>query len=206
MPVSTKSSVKFALTGVLIAVYAIAAGALAEEDITACDLEVAHPSDPDRIGPGKPTAEVVTHLAIPACRAAVAEAPENPRFHYQLARALVYWADANDGDVTEAMQHLETAAASGYRQAQFVLGLMHVRAGNVCDSEPLTRSAADQGLKSARISYVNAVTAGDYDACAIGATHEEMLDYLDGAASQVNGYYENMLLASLRRQLDRRGE
>ena len=47
-----------------------------------------------------------------------------------------------------------------YTQALFVLGLMYERDGKVCEVEPLTRQAADQGLKSARLTYVDHVTAG----------------------------------------------
>lgn len=192
---------KFAISGFLFLLSIWHTAGSADTAVTACDLEVAHPSDPLRVGPGKTSAEVVTHRAIPACRDALAGDPENARFHYQLARALVYWADANSGDIGEAMQHLKTAADAGYQQAQFVLGLMYVRTGKVCAAEPYTRLAADQGLKSARLTYVNAVLAGDYDSCTVSASDAEMHDYLTGARAQVSGYYENMLLASLQRQL-----
>ena len=171
------------------------------DGIDPCDAAAAHPSDPDRVGPGVATAAVVTHVAIPACRAAVARAPDNPRFHYQLGRALVYWADGNGADAAEGVAEVEIAAAMGYRQAQFVLGLLRKRAGDVCAAEPLHRAAAEQGLKSARLTYVDDVTAGRYADCGIGASRKEMSGYLDAAAAQVAGYYENMLLESLRRQL-----
>jgi hypothetical protein len=183
----------------------VSVGAFAGE-MHSCDVEAAHPSDPDHVGEGKSSDAVVTHRAIPACREAVREFPEEARFHYQLGRAIVYWAGANDADYSEGMKYLENAAAMEYTQAMFVLGLMYQREGKVCASEPLTRKAAGNGLKSARIAYVNSVTAGDYDDCSIAATASEMRAYLDGAVSQVSGYYESMLLASLRRQLEARTE
>ena len=100
---------------------------------------------------------------------------------------------------------MKHAADMDYTQALFVLGLLHLREGEVCAAEPLTKQAADQGLKSARISYVNAMLAGDYDACGVTATHSEMTAYLEGATSQVSGYYENMLLANLKRGLAQHG-
>ena len=94
----------------------------------------------------------------------------------------------------------------GHTQALFVLGLLYLREGDVCASEPVTKKAADQGLKSARITYVNATLAGNYDACGVSASQAEMSAYLDGARSQVSGYYENMLLTDLKRRLGLRGE
>lgn len=166
-----------------------------------CDRQAAHPSDPDHLGAGKGSGEVVTHRAIPACRKAVEEQPDAARFHYQLGRALVYWADANGGDAGEGISHVKHAADMGYTQALFVLGLMHRRAGDICASEPVTKKAADQGLKSARISYVNAVLAADYGDCGVSASIDEMRAYLEGATTQVNGYYESMLLQNLKREL-----
>ncbi len=183
------------------ALLGFACNALADGHITQCDIQAAHPSDPDHVGVGRSSSEVVTHRAIPACRAALEKDPDNPRFHYQLGRAIVYWAGANDADDSEGLEHIRIAADMGYTQALFVLGLMYIRDGDLCAAEPVTKQAADQGLKSARISYVNYAVAGDFDRCGKTASGEEMDAYLDGAASQVSGWYENMLLGNLRRQL-----
>ena len=185
---------------ILTVLYAFLNTAAADE-IDPCDRAAAHPSDPDRTGPGVSSADVVTHVAIPACRAAVLRDPDNPRFHYQLGRAIVYWADGNGADGAEGVAEVRVAADMGYRQAQFVLGFLHKRAGDICAAEPLIRAAAEQGLKSARLTYVDDVTAGRYAGCGVSASHDDMLGYLDGAAAQASGYYENMLLGSLRRQL-----
>jgi len=71
----------------------------AASDLHDCDIEAAHPSDPDRVGEGRASGEVVTSRAIPACRRAIDEWPDVARFHYQLGRALVYAADADGADV-----------------------------------------------------------------------------------------------------------
>lgn len=175
-------------------------------EIHDCDRAAAHPSDPDRVTDGVSSGSVVTHRAIPACRAAVDAHPEVARFHYQLGRAIVYWAGANGADYSEGMTHLRRAAEMDHTQALFVLGLMLTTEGKICDAEPLTRRAAEKGLKSARLTYVDHVTADRWRDCEVTANLVEMRAYLDGAASQVDGYYETMLLDSLRRQLERLGE
>ena len=184
-------------------IFLAAAGAAAEE-LHDCDIAAAHPSDPDRIGEGVVTANVVTHVAIPACRSAVERDPAEARFHYQLGRAIVYWAEANGASAEEGIASVKTAADMGYRQAQFVFGLLKARSGDLCAAEPWYKAAADQGLKSARITYVDDAVAGRYRGCGASASEVELAEYLDGAQAQVTGYYENMLLAGLRRQLEAR--
>lgn len=171
-----------------------------------CDLAAAHPSDPDRIGPGVPTAEVVTHVAIPACRAAIEREPREARFHYQLGRAIVYWARANSAEEAEGVAAVGAAADLGYRQAQFVYGLLHAQRGETCAAEPWYRAAAKQGLKSARLTYLDHVVAGRFARCDGVASSAELLEYAEAARSQVSGYYENMLLDGLLRQLGDRDE
>jgi len=171
-------------------------------DIDPCDAAAGHPSDPGLVGPGVPTGEVATHVAIPACRAAVERDPDNPRFHYQLGRVIYYWAGANDGDAAEAVIHIQQAADMGYAQAQFVRGLLHKYAGDHCASEPLVRAAADQGLKSAYLTYADDALAGRYGDCAEFATRDRLEGYLGQVSVQLSGYYQTMLLGALERQLE----
>ena len=96
------------------------AGAATAEEITRCDELVSHPLDPDRVTTGVSTGDVPAAEGIAACLEAVAADPDNPRLHYQLGRVYYY-----DGQTAEAIPHLETAAAAGYRQAEFVLGYVH---------------------------------------------------------------------------------
>lgn len=178
---------------------------VAAVDVHECDLQAAHPSDPDRVGSAKGSREVVTHLAIPACRQAVSDYPEEARFHYQLGRAIVYWAGANNADDSEGVAYVERASRMGHTQAQFVDGLLKAREGKDCETEPLYRAAADKGLKSARITYVHYVLSGKYGSCnTTVANNKKLNEYLDGATDQVSGYYENMLLDTLRFQLGAR--
>jgi TPR repeat protein len=61
-----------------------------------------------------------------ACRAAIAADPRHARSHYVLGRVLFY-----QKKTTEALSHLEQAAAAGYRQAIFVLGFILIEGGPV---------------------------------------------------------------------------
>lgn len=171
------------------------------QTLTACDWEVGHPSDPDHVGPGRGSGEVDTARAIAACRAAVTAHPDVARFHYQLGRALVYDADRNGGDAQVGMPHLLQAAELGSAQAMFVYGLMNQRIGDACAAEPWTRKAAEAGLKSARISYVNHVLADTWAACPPQVNTDTLESWLAAAREQVSGYYENMLLDALAREL-----
>ena len=110
---------------------------VAAQAITACDWEVGHPSDPDRVGPGVSSSKVDTERAMAACRSDLETDSDNPRLQYQLARAIVYHADRNGTYYEEGM---------------------------VLDADL-------------------------------------MAGFLDAAADQVSGYYENMLLGALRREL-----
>ena len=167
--------------------------ALAEE-ITACDKEAAHPSDPNHIGQGKVSSNLDTFAGIAACRAAVKKSPKTARFHYQLGRSLVY-----QGGMEEGIIHGTHAADMNYVQAQFVLGLLH-KGKDRCHAETLFKAAADQGLKSARITYVSDFLSGWLGDCKLSATTTEMGAYLAAAQKQMTGYYENMLHSNLMRE------
>ena len=177
------------------------AGGAGAQTLTACDWEAAHPSDPYHVGPGVGSKAVDTERAIAACEQAVADNPEEPRFHYQLGRALVYHADRNGTDWHVGLPHLERAAAGGHMQAQFVLGLMYQREGDACAAAATMKRAADAGLKAARLGYSNDLLGGRLDACDDVATAEEVDAYLAAAGEQVSGWYEQMLLEVLRRDL-----
>lgn len=187
----------------LAALLMTAPGLLNAQQITDCDREVAHPSDPNRVTDGKSGSEVFLQKAIPACRKAIESDSDNPRLHYQLGRALVYWADINQTDTSEGVKHVKIAAEKDYPQAMFVLGLLYKRDNDFCAAEPWTKGAADLGLKSARISYVNDFLGDKYKGCT-SASAKEMAVYLEAVSDQVNGYYENMLLGSLKREFEKR--
>jgi len=93
-----------------------------------------------------PSAAMMVDLppVIEACRAAVADAPGNPRLLYQLARALYY-----AGRVDEAILVLEASAELGWPQGIFVLGYVYSGDDKVFPPQPC-RSA---GLYRASLEH-----------------------------------------------------
>jgi len=79
-----------------------------------CDIQAAHPDDIMRFAVGKADGEVVGVLALRACSEAVRQFPYEPRFHFQLGRAL---AALNRRD--EAAKAYEMAASMGHLPAKF---------------------------------------------------------------------------------------
>ena len=107
---------------------------VAAQAITACDWEVGHPSDSDRVGPGVSSSKVDTERAMAACRSDLETDSDNPRLQYQLARAIVYHADRNGTYYEEGMVYLAQSAAAGHTQAMFVYGLMLSRESRACEA------------------------------------------------------------------------
>ena len=173
------------------------------QPITSCDWEAAHPSDPHRVGPGVSSSDVNTERAIAACRQALLTNAESPRLQYQLARAIVYDAERHNAANEEGMRYLEQSARAGYTQAMFVYGLMLTSEGRVCEAPSWMRQAAMAGLKAARIGYVEGATSGRWSSCGIALDLQRMVAFLDGAEEQISGYYETLLVATLRSALQR---
>ena len=171
------------------------------QSMTACDREVGHPSDPERVGPGVSSSQVDTDRAMAACRADLLADPDNPRLQYQLARAIVYHADRHGTSYEEGMVYLAQSASGGHVQAMFVYGLMLSREARVCEAAPWTRRAAEGGLKAARLAYVDSAVGGQWADCDMTFNKDVMSGFLDAAADQVSGYYEKMLLGALRREV-----
>ena len=171
------------------------------QSMTACDREVGHPSDPERVGPGVSSSQVDTGRAMAACRADLLADPDNPRLQYQLARAIVYHADRHGTSYEEGMVYLAQSADAGHVQAMFVYGLMLSREARACEAAPWTRRAAEGGLKAARLAYVDSAVGGQWADCDVTFNKDVMSDFLDAAEDQVSGYYEKMLLGALRREV-----
>jgi len=83
----------------------------------ACDLEAGDYLDPDGVGLARYPNEIEPEMALAACRTAVANAPENGRFHYQLGRALLALRK-ND----QAKPAFERARDLGHTRAWYGLG------------------------------------------------------------------------------------
>jgi tetratricopeptide (TPR) repeat protein len=165
-------------------------------EMTECDRLAANPPDPDRVAPGVPREAVDLPRAIAACRAAVAAAPEAGRLIYQLGRCLFY-----AGDRQEAFRCFEQAAAMGYRQAHFVLGLVMTRKfdGLPHDIDRIEfhwRAAARLNHASAQVSYVRDALRGHYDHIPERSSREEMLRFLAHAKDKVD-YLGGLLVEDL---------
>lgn len=173
--------------------------------ILECDRLAAHPSDPDKVGPGVARAQMDLGRAIAACRADLAAHPGDARLQYQLGRVLFY-----AGRTEEALPHLEAAARGGHRQGQFVYGYIFVEGQNglpreVCRAESPWRRAAEAGHQAARISYARLWLRGAFDRCPSGqASRETVEQFLLAAQKAVADYYQGLLVTDLLDELRRR--
>ncbi len=139
----------------------------AAQAITACDWEVGHPSDLDRVGPGVSSSKVDTERAMAACRGDLETDPENPWLQHQLARAIVYHADRHGTSYEGGMIYKAQSAAADHTQAMFVYGLMLSRESRACEAAPWMRRAAEAGLKSARLACVDNAVGGRWSDCGV---------------------------------------
>jgi len=164
---------------------------------TECDRLAGHPSDPDKILGGVPSAEVRNwnEAAIWSCRQAVAADTGNARVRYNLGRALFY-----HGDKAEALDHLAIAADGQYRQAQFVLGLMYtdgvgdILPADSCHALILWRDAAARGHFAARVALGRDYARGAYAGCEDPPAAAVVDEWLVAARGQTKDYYQRLLI------------
>lgn len=180
------------------------AAAAREYPATLCDRLAANPEDQDVIAPPVPREKINLPKAIAACKAEIALHPDNVRARYQLSRVLAY-----DGQSERGNAEMKRAADEGYRQAQFVYGLLIDRhrpgaPANPCVVEDYWLLSARAGRQAARISYVRHVLNGKFDACRIQATPAEMQGFLDAAVADSGDYYDRLLLQDLSARLGAR--
>jgi hypothetical protein len=85
--------------------------------VTECDILAAHPNDPERMAEGVADDLIVPRLAIMACEDALTHEEDEPRFAFQLGRALLAV-----GREEEAVESFRTAAEQGHAAAWAYLG------------------------------------------------------------------------------------
>lgn len=85
-----------------------------------CDILAAHPDDPQRMADGIGDDQIVPRLAILACEDAIDLDPEEPRFAFQLGRALLAVGQQDD-----AFALFQTASGADYAAAWAYLGDAH---------------------------------------------------------------------------------
>jgi TPR repeat protein len=119
--------------------------------IRACDLATASSFDPDRPAgiPGVDLNKIDITAAMPACEAALAVEPDNPRLLYQMGRI---FAAGKDDD--QAVSFFKKAAAASYAIARFELAQFYAagRGGLSRDRAQvvsLLMLASEQGLPAA---------------------------------------------------------
>lgn len=115
-----------------------------------CDRMSAHPIDDERVAPAVDDLTFLAEFALVECRNAVAAYPDEPRFHFQLGRALLALGKGDEG-----MEALRIAGDKGYASASLVLGRIfesgsHVEA-DLDKAFEHYRSAAEQGHREAQI-------------------------------------------------------
>jgi len=188
----------------IVALAAVATAAAKDYPATQCDRLAANPEDQDIIAPAVPRAQVDLPKAIAACEAEIALHPDNARARYQLSRVLSY-----AGQFERGTAEMKRAADEGYRQAQFVYGLLIDRnrpdaPTDPCVVEEYWLRSARAGRQAARVSYVRHVLNGKFDACRIQATPAEMAGFLEAAYADAADYYDHLLLTELAARLDAR--
>ncbi|MDJ0928331.1 MAG: tetratricopeptide repeat protein [Gammaproteobacteria bacterium] len=183
------------LLGIVLALGSMAAHGT--DVLTRCDELASHPLDPDRVTTGVSSSEVRVVESIAACRDAVAADPDNARLNYQLGRVYFY-----DGQTDAAMPHLEQSAATGHRQAQFVLGYvidegMQGVEQDACRVEDLWARSARAGRLAAMVSYPHHVLRGRFAGCQLQLDDAEMLNMLEAATARKLDYYQRVLVGDL---------
>ena len=113
-----------------------------------CDRLAGDPFDSHKGAPGVPFNKIDAEKAVPACRAAVEAAPEEPRFSYQLGRALLRTDKRDKGAAL-----VRAAAEKSYSAAENALGDLYTNAIGVAKDDAqalrLYRRAAEGGYAPA---------------------------------------------------------
>lgn len=169
--------------------------------VSECDRLAGHPDDPFRVGPGVPTRDVKNELAIAACQTELIKDPKNPRVSYQLARVLTY-----AGRVSEAVPHIERAAATQYPQALFVTGYLYLSGAyearkDACRAGELIRESAIWGRLAGQLGYPAFVLNGRFKGCAVNQDRAELIAFVEQARKGRLEYYPSVLAETLLREL-----
>jgi TonB family protein len=155
----------FRITRILAVLAAACAAAAANAETAsapnACDLAAAGPLDPSRPDgvPGVAVDRIDGKTAMPACEAALAAEPENPRLLYQTGRT-----HASNNDYKKARAFFEQAAGLGHAAAATDAGFFYENGiGGPRDERQAVRLyklAADQGQAPAQTFLGNLYANG----------------------------------------------
>lgn len=153
---------------------------LAQAPRLPCDDLAAHPSDTQKQAPGVEQENYDIQAGRTACAEALAQYPDEGRFHYQYGRSFFY----ND-EYEAAMPQFERAAELGSAQGQFVLGLIvmggYVADPDLCRAGRLWLSAARQEHLYSKIYLLQNWLDEMFEECGLGLTQDEAKELLQQA-------------------------
>jgi TPR repeat protein len=159
-----------------------------EITVDPCDELAATRLDTQGVVLGNFLGEIDTDAAIPACEAAVAAYPDEPRFLYQLGRSV-----EQAGEHERAAELYEEAAAGGHLLGFHRLGYLHlIGRGVPQDTEKaiaLFETAAAGGETYAMNSLARAYASGE----GVEQDREKAMDLYLRAAAQGNTFAYNNL-------------
>ena len=162
--------------------------ATADDPVAVCDRLAGDPFDPRKRAPGVLFDAIDAEKAVPACRAAVEAAPDEPRFRYQLGRAL-----NRGGKREEAAALIRAAAEEGYPAAQNDLGHLYENGRGVAKDEAealrLYRLAAESGHALAFSNVGRFYWAG----IAVGADRAQARQWFERGAGQGDPFSHSRL-------------
>ena len=121
-----------------------------------CNQLAGNPNDPRRAAEGVPFDALKAHVdeAVQACERAVAQNPNEPRFQYQLARALA----ANDRNRKRAVPILQKLVAMRYPAAFDNLGWLEItERKNFAEAVKLFRKGTELGDPDAMVSLAQMI-------------------------------------------------
>jgi hypothetical protein len=160
-----------------------------------CDVLAAHPEDPERMAEGVADDQIVPRLAILACEDAAARSAGEPRFAFQLGRALLA-----KGEKERALTQFEKAAADDYAAAFAYLGdAYQFGLGTKVDPEK-ARTQYEEAVKrgfakaSGQVEMLTFDPA-NYSVPAVGMLYSGQLDALRGGDGQLRQYVYSFVTA-----------
>lgn len=172
-----------------------------DRTVTECDRLAGHPSDPEKVIEGGITrATMDKPAAIKACLTALETDPDNPRLNYQLARAYGYSGLHELGDV-----YRDKAVRAGYPQSLFVVGYIRIEGWDGREPQPcyggeLVRRSAHAGRFAGLVGFPHYVQTGAFQGCEEypAIDPKEIMGFLNEAESRADGYYQTILVRSLK--------
>lgn len=172
------------------------------QEPTECDLLASHGSDPFKVAVGLSQSQIDFARAVPACESALAADPDNPRLNYLMLRVLTYM-----GETEKAAPFRYASANSGYPQALFVVGYLHVTEAvepkDACLGAKLIGLSARVGRFAGQVAYPSYTLDGTFAGCDVPMDDQTLAAMLADAEQNPagKGYLDKLLVKSLKREV-----